>query len=45
MPMTISAIIDCEVRRNDDVVAGDVLAKALDLHVEYNRQGSKTEYL
>jgi len=42
--MTVSAIFEAKLYRDDDVVSGDVLAKSFDVHFQIDSLGSVEEY-
>jgi hypothetical protein len=41
----LSAMFEGELYRDDNVVAGDVLAKEFDLHAQFDSRGSTSEYV
>ena len=42
---TVSSIFECKLYRDDNVVTGDVLVKAFDIHYEKDTLGSRTEFV
>ena len=41
---SISSLVDIKIYRDDNLVAGDVLAKVFDVHYRSDADGSRTEY-